>query len=96
MAEPQDNPQDLAGPQDLAAEGAPGRFCAYAAADGPRVLHSTPQAESFVEAAILFTEVWHPPVDAAGEVTVIVIDNQTGRERCYSVDVGQGEAAPCD
>jgi hypothetical protein len=82
--------------QDVPCEEAPGRFCAYAADDGPRMLHSTPDAKSFVEAAILFTEVWHPPADAQGEVAVIVIDKETGRQRCYSVDVGHGEAAPCD
>lgn len=81
---------------DIPCEDAPGRFCAYAADDGPRMLHSTPEARSFAEAAVLFTEVWHPQPDDTGEVAVIVIDKETGQQQCYSVDVGLGEAAPCD
>jgi hypothetical protein len=71
------------------------RFAAYAAADGPRHCHAAPHAKSFEEAALEFTEVWHPSADAEGEVQVIVLDRETGREQCFIVDVGAGDAAPC-
>jgi hypothetical protein len=71
------------------------RFAAYAAHDGPRHCHAAPHAASFEEAALEFTEVWHPPADAQGDVRVIVVDRDTGREQCFTVDLGSGDAEPC-
>lgn len=76
-------------------EAAPGRFCAYAVDEGPRLVHATPEARSFEEAALLFTEVWHPAADDQGEVAIMVVDKETGAQRCYTVDIGSGEAEPC-
>jgi hypothetical protein len=71
------------------------RFAAYAADDGARHCHAAPAARSFEEAALEFVEAWHPAADADGEVTVIVVDAQSGREQCFCVDIGASEAAPC-
>jgi hypothetical protein len=71
------------------------RFSAYAASDGARHCHAAPDARSFEEAALEFVDQWHPAADADGEVTVIVLDHQSGREQCFTVDVGAGAAEPC-
>lgn len=71
------------------------RFCAYAVSEGPSRVHDAPEAEDFAEAALLFTEVWHPAPDEDGEVSIIVIDRETGEQQCFTVDLGAGEAAPC-
>jgi hypothetical protein len=71
------------------------RFTAYAAHDSARHCHAAPGATSYEEAALEFVEAWHPAADADGEVTVIVLDHATGREQCFTVDVGAGEAEPC-
>ena len=71
------------------------RFAAYAADEGPRHCHAAPEASNFEEAALEFTELWHPAAGEDGEVTVIVLDRSTGREQCFTVDLGAGEAAPC-
>ena len=64
---------------------APERFAAYACDEGPAHLHIAAQARSFEEAALEFTETWHGEEPA---VKVIVIDRQTGREQCFTIDVG--------
>ena len=71
------------------------RFTAYAAHDSARHCHAAPQARSFEEAALEFVEAWHPAADADGEVTVIVLDVQSGREQCFTVDIGHSAAQPC-
>ena len=49
---------------------------------------------SFEDAAVAFIERWGASVDAHGAVSVLVSDEH-GRERCFTVDVEHGEAAPC-
>jgi hypothetical protein len=71
------------------------RFSAYAAHDSARHCHAAPAARSFEEAALDFVEAWHPAADADGEVKVIVVDARSGREQCFTVDLGQGEAERC-
>jgi len=71
------------------------RYSAYAAHDAARHCHATSEAASFEEAALDFVDRWHPAADADGEVTVIVLDRQTGREQCFTVDIGAGAAEPC-
>ena len=68
------------------------RFSAYAADDGRA--HAVPEAGSFAEAALLFSEVWRP-AEAADELRVVVVDRETGERQCYCVDLGAGAAAPC-
>ena len=69
-------------------------FSVFACEDGPARSHRV-DGESFEDAAIGFVEVWHPPVDAEGEVAVMVTDCESGRAQCLKVDVG-GEVTPCD
>ncbi|HEY9219070.1 MAG TPA: DUF5961 family protein [Phenylobacterium sp.] len=71
------------------------RFCAYAVNDGRSHGHSV-EAQSFAEAAMAFAEVWHPEPDDAGEVTVIVLDQESGEQQCYVVDLAHGEVEPCN
>ena len=80
---------------DQTCEDAPGRYCAYALDDPGGRLHGAPEAKSFAEAALIFTEVWHPPADEAGEVAIMVIDKETGEQQCFTVDLGSGDAEPC-
>jgi hypothetical protein len=57
------------------------------------------RGQSFEAAALAFVEDWHPAPDddmeGGGDVSLIVRDQQTGREQCFRVDLGAGEAAPC-
>lgn len=50
---------------------------------------------SFEDAALSFIEDWHPAPDDDGDVTVIVRDQETGREQCFRIDLDTGETAPC-
>lgn len=68
------------------------RFSAYAMEDGRA--HDVPGAESFAEAALMFTEVWRP-IDE-GELRVIVVDHESGEQECFCVDLAAAAAAPCD
>ncbi|CAN5329640.1 hypothetical protein BH10PSE4_BH10PSE4_48720 [soil metagenome] len=52
-------------------------------------------AVTFEEAAVAFVELWHPPVDADGEVSVIVRAADSGVEHCFRIDLDNGDAAPC-
>jgi hypothetical protein len=50
---------------------------------------------SFEAAGVAFAEEWAPHPDTGGEVAVIVRDEESGEERCYRIDLGAGDAAPC-
>ena len=67
---------------------APGRFSAYACDASPTQVHALPQAKSFADAALDFAELWH---GEGPEMRVVVIDEKTGREQCFTVDL-TGEA----
>jgi hypothetical protein len=69
----------------------PARFAAYACGEGPAHLHVAQQARTFEEAALEFTETWY---GGEPEVQVIVIDRETGREQCFTVDMG-GDVEVC-
>ena len=71
------------------------RFEVHAAHEGRGRGH-TVEGTSFEDAALAFVETWHPHEDPDGDVTLIVRDCGTGREHCLRVDVGSGQAAPCE
>lgn len=48
------------------------------------------------DAAVGFIEQHTPPVEADHHVSVIVHDCESGQEHCYRIDLGSGEAEPCD
>jgi hypothetical protein len=75
---------------------APGRFYAYATDEGPCSGHKVPEAERFTDAAIGFLECWGPDDDAGQEdVSVTVIDCETGAEECFRIAVATGAMRPC-
>jgi hypothetical protein len=71
------------------------RFAVHAAHEGA---HHDRRVEgrSFEDAALAFVENWHPAVDAEGEVSVIVLDCETGHRQCFRIDMETGEAGACD
>jgi hypothetical protein len=70
------------------------RFSAYAAEEGAHHRHAT-TAASFEAAALEFVENWHPAAWTADELTVIVVDCESGCEQCFTVDIGAGAVKPC-
>ncbi|MEO6340189.1 MAG: DUF5961 family protein [Caulobacteraceae bacterium] len=74
----------------------PHRFVAHARGQPRHGEHVVPNAGSFEDAALRFTEYWSPEPDNKGEVSVIVTDRVTGEQQCFVVDLDGGDAAPCD
>jgi hypothetical protein len=74
---------------------ASGRFYAYATNEGPCSGHKVQDADTFTEAAIGFLECWGPGDEAAEEVSVTVIDCETGEEQCFRIAVATGAMRAC-
>jgi len=70
-------------------------YSVHAADEGRGRSHQV-QGVSFEEAAFAFVERWAPAPDGDGDVAVIVEDAETGHRHCFRIDLGSGEAAPCD
>jgi hypothetical protein len=70
------------------------RFYAHFRDEDP---HASPvrDAVSAEDAAIGFLECHHPPM-LDESVAIIVLDHETGGRHCFNVDLGSGEAEPCD
>lgn len=68
------------------------RFSAYSNLESRSHAHSVPDATDFMDAAVLFAERW---ASTDGEVSVTVVDCDTGEQQCFHIDLGSGEAAPC-
>ena len=66
------------------------------AADDSRDTGLTVQAETVEDAAFAFVDRWHPPLDASGDVVLMITDCETGRRQCLRLDLSDGTAAPCD
>lgn len=71
------------------------RFMVHAAHEGPHHSHRVEEA-SFEAAAVAFVERWSPAVDADGEVSVVVVDQESGRQHCFRIDADTGETGPCE
>lgn len=71
------------------------RFAVHEASED-RARGRTVEAKSFKDAAFEFLDAWRPEADDHGDVTLVVTDCASGREHCLQIDVGTGEAAPCD
>jgi hypothetical protein len=71
------------------------RYYAYADAVGRGHGHVV-AAASYEEAAVGYTELYAPPVDGDGDVRVFVRDLDEGQEHCFTIDLSDGEAEPCD
>lgn len=71
------------------------QFCVHARGEDGRRGHLV-EEKSFEAAAVAFVELWRPPVDGDGDVSVLVTDVESGVEHCFSLDTESGAAAPCD
>jgi len=70
------------------------RYFAYA--DGLGRAHGhVLEAGSFEAAAVGYAELYLPPVDA-DEIRVFVADLDGGQEHCFVIDIGDGQAEPCN
>lgn len=49
----------------------------------------------FQDAALAFAHDWSPPADDEGQVSVIVVDEDTGRQQCLCIDLAEDQARPC-
>lgn len=73
----------------------PQRYFAYA--DGVGRAHGhVVEAQSYEAAAVGYTELYAPPVDSDGDVRIFVTGLVDGQEHCFVVDLGDGQAEPCD
>ena len=68
------------------------RFSAHVRNDGAHVRSFLAEADSFIDAAVCFAETLPAP---EGEISIVVTDCDTGRERCFSVDLATGEVDSC-
>ncbi|WP_392353984.1 DUF5961 family protein [Brevundimonas sp. LF-1] len=71
------------------------RYFAYAEGLGRAHGHVL-KAASFEAAAVGYTELYSPPVDADDEIRVFVADLDGGQEHCFIIDLGDGQAEPCN
>ena len=71
------------------------RYFAYAEGLGRAHGHVL-EAGSFEAAAVGYTELYSPPVDADDEIRISVADLEGGQEHCFVIDLGDGQAEPCD
>jgi hypothetical protein len=72
----------------------PAPFIAHATQDARSHAHPMPDASTALEAALLFVERWLPD-SVDGEVSVTVIECETGRQACFRIDLDDGSSAPC-
>jgi hypothetical protein len=71
------------------------RFSVHAQSEG-RHRSEIIYGEAHEAAAIGFVEQHTPSLDEDDHVSVIVHDCDSGQERCFRIDLGTGETAPCD
>ena len=71
------------------------RYVAQTVHDHGHAAHLVPEAASFVEAALMFTERWHPATEEDGSVSVTVVDCDSGEQHCFTIDVDSGDVEPC-
>ncbi len=71
------------------------RYFAYA--DGVGRAHGhVIEATSYEAAAVGYAEAYSPPVDGDNEIRIFVTSLDEGEEHCFTVDLGDGGAEPCD
>ena len=69
-------------------------FLVHARHEGRNNAHRV-EGKSFEEAAVAFVERWHPSVDADGDVSVLVSEDDSGSEHCFKVNLDDGDTHPC-
>jgi hypothetical protein len=70
------------------------RYIVHAAGEGPAHCQVV-LSRSFEAAAVEFLEQADPPCDAAGGVSIVVVEDETGYERCFRIDLGDGRLNAC-
>jgi hypothetical protein len=68
------------------------RFSAHLRDQGAHGRAFIAEADSFIDAATRFAETLHVP---EGEVSIVVTDCETGRERCFMLDLATGRVGSC-
>jgi hypothetical protein len=68
------------------------QYCVHARSDEIARPHRV-EADGFVEAALTYAERWLPH-DADAPLVLYVEDEDSGEERCLTLDLG-GEVRPC-
>lgn len=71
------------------------RYCAYAADDQRAHGHAV-EAASFADAALQFVEVWHREPDDDRTVRIIVLDEASGEQQCFVVELDGAAAHACE
>jgi hypothetical protein len=71
------------------------QFSVHASEDAPSRAHLV-EERSFEAAAMRFCEEQHPYGDLFGEAAVLVEDCETGERQCFRIDLGSGDAEPCE
>jgi hypothetical protein len=68
------------------------RFSAHLGNEGPHARQWVAEADSFIEAAVQFAETVH--VDES-EVSIVVTECETGKDRCFLLNLGTGDVRSC-
>lgn len=68
------------------------RFLAYASDESRAQAHPVAGAEGFLDAAVTFAEHW---ACEHGDVSVTVVDSESGEQHCFRIDLDSGEAGAC-
>ncbi len=55
----------------------------------------TVEEPSFEAAAVAYVEDLHDLPGEAGEIRVIVVEVESGRQHCFRIDLESGETSPC-
>ncbi|MDP3660685.1 DUF5961 family protein [Phenylobacterium sp.] len=70
-------------------------FSVHATEGAPGRAHMV-EGASFEDAAVHFAMEWGVDADGDGEASVMVEDQDSGERHCFRIDLGSGDAAPCD
>ena len=68
------------------------RYAAHLRSEGPHARQWIAEADSFIDAAVRFAETAH--VDH-GELSVEVMDCESGKQRCFVVNLETGDVGSC-
>lgn len=69
------------------------RFSAHLGGQGPHGRQWVADADSFIDAALQFAETVH--IEDEGEVSIVVTECETGKDRCFLLNLGTGDVQSC-
>ena len=73
-------------------EGKRHRYAAHVRDEGVHSRQWVAEADSFVDAAVLFAETAHLE---DGDISIVVTDCESGKDRCFVVNLETGEVQGC-